>query len=86
MASLSRIVRWQSLRPPLVRRLPHIRQVSLFSRVQGAFKTPESQVLDAITTVPFYELSRPPLPIQLNSLFLFLDAVFTFVLSHTRAS
>ncbi|KAI9568850.1 hypothetical protein HD554DRAFT_2096231 [Boletus coccyginus] len=58
-------------------RLPHGRQISLFSRVKGAFKTPESEVLDKITTVPFYELFNPPLPIQLNWLFLFLDAVFT---------
>ncbi|KAH0829109.1 hypothetical protein J3R83DRAFT_2575 [Lanmaoa asiatica] len=51
--------------------------MSLFSRVKGTFKTPESEVLDRITTMPFYELSSPPLPIQLNWLFLFLDAVFT---------
>lgn len=43
-------------------------------------------MLDKITTVPFYEFSNPPLPIQLNWLFLFLDAVFTFVLSLTRVS
>ena len=85
MASLCRTVRWQSLRSPLAR-LPHVRQVSLLSRVKGAFKTPESRVLDTITAVPFYELSRTPPPIQLNWLFLFLDAVFTFVFSHTRAS
>lgn len=60
--------------------------MSLFSGVKGAFKTPESQVLEKITSVPFYELSKPPPPIQLNWLFLFLDAVFTFVLSHTRVS
>ncbi|KAG8221235.1 hypothetical protein J3R82DRAFT_1397 [Butyriboletus roseoflavus] len=77
---LSSTIHWQSLRPPLARccrGLPHGRQMSLSSRVKGAFKTPESEVLDKITSVPFYELSNPPLPIQLNWLFLFLDAVFT---------
>jgi len=51
--------------------------MSLLSRVKGALKTPESEVLDKITSAPFYELSNPPAPIQLNWLFLFLDAVFT---------
>ena len=60
--------------------------MSLSSRIKGAFKSPESEVLDKITTVPFYELSNTPPPIQLNWLFLFLDAVFTFVLSHACMS
>ena len=86
---LSSTVLRQTLRSPLAKcrhKLPHGRQISLFSRVKAAFKTPESEVLDKITTVPFYELFNPPLPIQLNWIFLFLDAVFTFVLSHTRLS
>lgn len=59
--------------------LPYGRHISLLSGAKKVFKTQESQVLDKITAVPFYELTSAPAPIQLNWLFLFLDAVFTFV-------
>ncbi|KAF8421546.1 hypothetical protein L210DRAFT_3766081 [Boletus edulis BED1] len=78
---LSNTILRQSVRSPLLRcrhtGLPHARSLSLLSNVKGAFKTPESEILDKITAVPFYELSHLPPPIQLNWLFLFLDAVFT---------
>ncbi|KAF9228493.1 hypothetical protein BS17DRAFT_341575 [Gyrodon lividus] len=51
------------------------RQMSLFSRVRGwLYKTPRSELPEKITVVPFYELPKPPLPIRLTWLFLFLDA------------
>lgn len=66
--------------------LPYGRHISLLSGAKKVFKTQESQVLDKITAVPFYELTSAPAPIQLNWLFLFLDAVFTFVPLHAPLS
>ena len=97
MASLCRrsssllhgLTSWSSLRPTFSKyphRLPHSRQISLLSKVKRVFKTPESEMLEKISAVPFYELFKPPPPIQLNWLFLFLDAVFTFVLLRIRVS
>ncbi|KAF8841715.1 hypothetical protein BDN67DRAFT_494243 [Paxillus ammoniavirescens] len=54
------------------------RHMYIFSGVRGLFnKTSRSELPENITTIPFYELPKPPLPIRLTWLFLFLDAVFT---------
>ncbi|KIL00857.1 hypothetical protein PAXRUDRAFT_462425 [Paxillus rubicundulus Ve08.2h10] len=67
------------VRRPHPRGLHKSRHMSIFSGVRGLFhRTSRSELPENIPTVPFYELAKPPLPIRLTWLFLFLDVVFTF--------